>query len=127
MASHRLSEVYRQNKQASTLGYEPKAKTNRAGTAVKSHNQPDAAAGTHPITCLHIDTQALTGLCLSGLDNQRVLRQFDLSAKFGPCTNLTRKQRYDTGAISRGQVTPCMSCVHATDLEETARVELHAR
>ena len=24
---------------------------------------------------------------------QRLLRQFDLTAKYGPCTNITRKQR----------------------------------
>lgn len=63
MASHRLSEVYRQNKQASTLGYEPKAKTNRAGTAVNLQNPPDAAAGVHANKSVHIDTQALTRLC----------------------------------------------------------------
>ena len=54
---------------------------------------------------------------MSGLDSQRVLRQFDLSAKFGPCTNLTRKQRYDPGATIHGQLRIFLSCMHAASFD----------
>lgn len=45
MASHRLSETYRQSKQGSSLGYGGKAKTDRGGLPARPDVASEAESG----------------------------------------------------------------------------------
>ena len=98
MASHRLSETYRQKIQASSLGYGGKPKKDQAETVVTTQPHPDAAAGVYMVPARLSQwlgvMRVSSSLLLSGPNIERVLRQFDLTAKYGPCTDVTRKQRY---------------------------------
>ncbi|KAL3140538.1 hypothetical protein ABBQ32_005118 [Trebouxia sp. C0010 RCD-2024] len=75
MASHRLSETYRQSKGGNTAtGINRKQSTCKQG-------------------------QACTVGSKEGNHDEWVLRQFDLAAKYGPCTNISRKERWERASL----------------------------
>lgn len=75
MAAHRVSETYRQSKGTAASALQ--------GSKVKSVN---VIAGGPNVASAAEST---------GEQTQTLLQQFDLTAKYGPCTNMTRKQRWE--------------------------------
>lgn len=74
MASHRLSETYRQSKrELSGAAQSSKSKASK-GAVARQSNSVEAPG----------EEQA-----------QKLLRQFDLTAKYGPCTDVSRRQRWE--------------------------------
>ncbi|DBA97516.1 TPA: DNA polymerase delta subunit 4, variant 2 [Trebouxia sp. C0004] len=71
MASYRLSETYRQSKR-------------EVGGAAHS-SKSKASKSTVARQCNSVETPAEE-------QAQKLLRQFDLTAKYGPCTDVSRKQ-----------------------------------
>lgn len=103
MASHRLSDTYRQSKrEGGSALHSSKQKSTKAtalGRPQENSVEPETALG-----------QA-----------QRLLRQFDLTAKFGPCTNITRRQRWERA--NKLGLDPPESVLHALEQLETSHPE----